>query len=158
MGFDRTVGAMRPAAEVAPARSAKLVVILILCLSAVLLHLGAQIPGTPAQTFTLRERYGVSHPEQIVTFDYGKRVDPKQAYMVGPSGEEVPYQLLKNGAIAVRTDLPAKAQRSWTLHTGQASKTFSNLVAVKSEGKYYEITNGMIGVRITRGEGNGDTR
>src|SRR6266851_504935 len=149
---------MKFPAEVTSARLAKPLLVLILCLSAIFLHLGAQIPGTPAQTFTLRERYGVSHPEQIVTFDYGKQVDLKHAYMVGPGGQEVPYQLLKNGAIAVRTRLPAKTQQTWSLYTGRAPQAFADIVAVKSEGKYYEITNGVIGIRITRPEGTGDTR
>ncbi len=59
-------------------------------------------------TFTLRETFGVQHPDQIVTFDLSTSVAPANCYLVGPTGVEVPYQVLGGGKqIAVRTGLPA---------------------------------------------------
>ena len=59
-------------------------------------------------TFTLRESFGVQHPDQIVTFDLSKPVDPAKCYLLDPAGVEVPYQVLQGGTkLAVRTNLPA---------------------------------------------------
>ncbi len=62
----------------------------------------------PLKTFILEEHSGVSHPDQIVDFDLDIDVDPENNYLVGPDGEEVPYQILEDGKkLALRTSLPA---------------------------------------------------
>ena len=67
--------------------------------------LGAQ---TVVARFALKERFGVSHPDQPVEFSYsGGRLDAKSTRMLGPGGEEVPYQQLSSGNILIRTRLPA---------------------------------------------------
>src|SRR5437660_3591897 len=64
---------------------------------------GAQ---TVAGRFSLKERFGVSYPEQPVEFAYsGGQI--RSARMLGPGGEEVPYQQLSTGAVLIRTRLPA---------------------------------------------------
>ncbi|MHB9134534.1 MAG: hypothetical protein ACYDBB_25965 [Armatimonadota bacterium] len=64
--------------------------------------------ATLVQTFALKEVFGVSHPDQIIDFDLTKPVDPKSAYVIGPNGDETPYQLIDGGKkLAVRTKLPA---------------------------------------------------
>src|SRR5216683_2349272 len=67
--------------------------------------LGAQ---TAVSQFTLKDRFGVSHPDQPVEFSYsGGRLDAKSIRMLGPGGEEVPYQQLSSGNVLIRTSLPA---------------------------------------------------
>ena len=67
--------------------------------------------GREIQAFTIREVFGVSHPDQIVDFDVTAEVDPTSAHMVGPDGEEVPCQFLEGGKkVAVRTDRSSTAR------------------------------------------------
>lgn len=61
----------------------------------------------PAKTFTLKEQFGVSHPEQPVEFRSSGRPETPNTRMLGPNGDEVPYQQLSSGNILVRTALPA---------------------------------------------------
>jgi hypothetical protein len=113
----------------------------------------AQISGVPDKeldAFSIAEVFGVSHPRQIIDFDFRQPVDPKHAYMLGPDGTEVPFQRLSTGNIAVETDLPAHAQRSWKLFAGRAPKQFPNALRLKTLPDYYEITNGVTGVRVAR--------
>src|SRR5437870_350189 len=50
--------------------------------------------------FTLKERFGVFHPEQPVEFAYsGGNVHARNLRMLAPGGEEVPFQQLSTGAI-----------------------------------------------------------
>ena len=96
----------------------------ILALGAILY---AAIPGVSRaaegweiQAFTIQEAFGVSHPDQIVDFDVAADVDPASAYLVGPDGREVPFQLLEGGRkVAVRTDLPAGTSKTWKLMSGR---------------------------------------
>jgi hypothetical protein len=108
----------------------------------------AQQHGKLLQTFSLKEAFGVSHPRQILDFDFAQRVDPRAAYLTGPEGLEVPYQLLRNGKIAIQTDLPANAERTWRLYAGKAPVPVKSGVQVTKGERYYEITNELTGVRI----------
>src|SRR5215831_18898378 len=57
--------------------------------------------------FPLQERFGVSYPDQPVEFSYsGGRIDTRKTRMLGPGGEDVPYQQLSNGSILIRARLP----------------------------------------------------
>ena len=59
--------------------------------------LQAQTPnGTLIQSFTIKEFFGVAHPNQIFDFDFAGSVDWTKAYMLGPAGNEVPYQVCQN--------------------------------------------------------------
>ena len=66
-------------------------------------------------SFTLKERFGVSHPRQPVEFTFADGpIDPASARMIGPAGLEVPYQQLANGSILVQTRLPnSLLSQSW---------------------------------------------
>ncbi|MHB9024906.1 MAG: hypothetical protein ACYC7E_12145 [Armatimonadota bacterium] len=65
-------------------------------------------PKDEVASFTLKEAFGVQHPDQIVAFDLSAPVDPAKSYLLGPAGAEVPYQVLGGGKqLAVRTNLPA---------------------------------------------------
>src|SRR5262245_16386287 len=69
--------------------------------------------GTLLQTFTVREQFGVSHPDQIIDFDFPTSFDAANSFMIGPGGVEVPYQVLRgdpstaaDDKIAVQARLP----------------------------------------------------
>ena len=74
----------------------------------------------PIQTFTIHEQFGVTHPPQIIDFDFGKRIDPDRTYMIGPQGMQVPFQLLHDGKIAVEAALAANSRAEWKLYAAEA--------------------------------------
>jgi len=113
----------------------------------VLLFLAAAIP---IATFSLHEEFGVTHPTQIIDFDFSKSIDPAHACMFGPKGAQVPYQLLRGGKIAVEASLAANSTAAWQLHSGCAPRQFLNAARVTETPAYYEIVNGLTGVRIAR--------
>ncbi|MHB9131237.1 MAG: hypothetical protein ACYDBB_09135 [Armatimonadota bacterium] len=101
---------------------------------------------TVVQRFTLTERFGVSHPDQIVDFDLpaGVVVDPKNSYLVSPRGDEVAYQLIEGGRkIAIETHLPASVRQrpACRLYRGIVNDPgFAHSFAVSSPyfaGEYY---------------------
>src|SRR5687768_4838669 len=100
------------------------------------------------QPFFVQEFFGVSHPDQILDFSLSNSVNPALSYVIGPGGTEVPYQLLRGNRIAFRTDLPANSQRSWQLLTGRAPASFSGGVQITETSEYYEVVNGITGVRV----------
>ncbi|MGA2134377.1 MAG: hypothetical protein ABSH50_18960 [Bryobacteraceae bacterium] len=104
----------------------------------------------PVQTFTIRELFGVSHPHQIIDFDCARRIDPANSVMLGPAGTVVPFQLFHDGKIAVEAALPAYGEAAWKLYTGRAPQNFPEAVHIAETPAYYEITNGLTGVRIPR--------
>jgi hypothetical protein len=104
----------------------------------------------PVETFSLHEILGVAHPTQIIDFDFGKRIDAARSLMIGPGGTEVPFQLLHDGKIAVEAELPAFGEATWKLYSGRAPQQFPNSVRINETPAYYEISNGITGVRITR--------
>src|SRR5579862_9222229 len=102
------------------------------------------------ETFAIREIFGVAQPEQIIDFDFHKRLDPANAYMIGPGGREVPFQVLHSGVVAVQTGLPAYGQAVWKLYSGRPPERFQDTVRVAEHPAFYEITNGLTGVRVAR--------
>ena len=117
-----------------------------------------EFPTAPRAVFTLNEEFGVSHPEQIVDFDFSGSIDPDRSYMIGPEGNEVPFQRLSGNRIAIQTGLPANGKKRWQLFTGRAPKPFRGGVSLKKQSSYFELTNGLTGVRIARPDTAGDTR
>src|SRR5215211_2370845 len=107
------------------------------------------------QTFAVSEPFGVAHPDQILEFTLSSTVDQSTSYMLGPSGTEVPYQLLRGNKIAVRSDLPANATRTWQLMSGRAPASFSDVVQVTETSDYYEVVNGLTGVRMVKPTASG---
>jgi len=95
----------------------------------------------------------VTHPPQIIDFDSTKRIDPDRTYMIGPQGTEVPFQLLPDGKIAVEAALPANSRAEWKLYAAappRAPQHFPNTVRIAETPAWYEIFNGLTGVRIAR--------
>ncbi|MHB9129917.1 MAG: chitobiase/beta-hexosaminidase C-terminal domain-containing protein [Armatimonadota bacterium] len=138
------------------ARQSQLPLLLSVCLG---LLLGLMAISAHADTLlkqcTLTEHFGVTHPNQVVDFDMGQQViNPANSYLLDYNGVEVPYQLLENGTkIAFVADLPGGADRTWALWSGRAPAPVANGVTVTNTTDYYEITNGLTGVRITKSSG-----
>ncbi|MHB9024909.1 MAG: hypothetical protein ACYC7E_12160 [Armatimonadota bacterium] len=90
-----------------PTRHLILAVLISALLPALCGPIAAQGPK-PLATFSAQEVFGVPHPEQVIDFDLPAPVDPKTTYLIGPNGNEAPYQVLEGGKkVAVRTGLPA---------------------------------------------------
>ena len=104
----------------------------------------------PIKTFSIHEGFGVAHPSQIVDFDFGKRINPDHSFMLGPQGTEVPFQLLHDGKIAVEATLAADSRAEWKLCAGRAPRRFPNAVRIAEFPAWYEIVNGLTGMRIAR--------
>ncbi len=102
------------------------------------------------QTFTIEERFGVSHPDQIIDFDFSGQADWANSYMIGPAGNEVTYQVLQGGKIVVRTDLAGNASKSWKLMSGRPPGVIGEGVQIVESEGYFEITNDRTGVRVTK--------
>jgi hypothetical protein len=102
------------------------------------------------QTFSVQEFFGVSHPDQILEFGLSNSVNPSLSYMIGPGGTEVPYQLVRGNKLALRGDLPANTTRTWQLMSGRAPASFSDVVQVTETSEYYEVVNGVTGVRVVK--------
>lgn len=104
--------------------------------------------GLPVR-FEIVERFGVTHPEQIVDFDMPTGTPTNGVAVVNDAGEPVVFQFLEGGKkLAVRTDLPANATKSWTLQRGQP--VTADEVTVTETETYYEIANERTAVRVTK--------
>jgi len=102
------------------------------------------------ETFSIREIFGVSHPKQIIDFDLPRQIDPTETCMIGPDGREVPFQVLHTGKVAVESGLPAYGSAVWKLCSGRPPDTSQDAVRVVERQAFYEITNGLTGVRVAR--------
>ena len=105
------------------------------------------------QTFTVTERYGVAHPDQIIDFDLPPDTPTNGVSVVNDAGEPVVFQFLEGGRkLAVRTALAAGETKTWRLGSGQSSvlSSQSGSVTVAETDTYYEITNDRTGVRVAK--------
>ncbi|HWE00094.1 MAG TPA: hypothetical protein VG345_13680, partial [Bryobacteraceae bacterium] len=107
-------------------------------------------PRRPLATFTISEQFGVSHPLQVIDFDFSGSFDPRGAYMIGPEGNPVAFQRLSGGKIAVETDLPARARRSWQLFAGTPPRAIAGEVRISNGAGFIEVVNGKTGVRVPK--------
>ncbi len=109
-------------------------------------------------TFRIAELFGVGWPDQPIEFRYdGGRPPAGTTQMLGPNGAAVPYQWVTScsdatatqGCILVRNGLPANGNYTWTLQPGAPpSDAPANAVHIAQAGAYWEIRNGLTGVRI----------
>ncbi|MFW6038996.1 MAG: hypothetical protein ACOC9P_00785, partial [bacterium] len=109
----------------------------------------------PIATFKIEEVFGVSHPDQVLTFDLDAELPEDGAHLVNGEGETVLFQILAKGtpvqAIAVRSGLPAHASRTWRLLPRAKSAPLpKDAVQVTQIDGAWEISNGRIGLRIAR--------
>ena len=108
-----------------------------------------------AETFTLTEHFGVAHPEQIITFDLAAPIDPKKTAVTMAIGDAaavpVPLQVLADGKkLAVRTSLGAGETRTFAVKPGTPAATGPDAVTVRETDAWYEIANGLTGVRVPK--------
>jgi hypothetical protein len=108
----------------------------------------AQAPKVLA-AFNLHEDFGVSHPEQIVYFGPGPKLDPAKVSLHDAQGKAVPFQVMRDGRIAVRTDLPAGMTKNWKLVASKAASDTPGIVVVAGADGY-EIVNEKVGIRIPK--------
>ncbi len=128
---------MRPHARLAAA----------IFLTLVLLCLALPACSAPLATWELVERFGVAHPDQIVYLDLPAGVKADNAALLDGDGTPVPFQLMSNGQLAVRTDLPVSATRTFSLEPGRPAPCPEPVVIAPGPG-YFEVTNGVIGLRV----------
>lgn len=103
------------------------------------------------QTFELHEHFGVSHPPQIVDFDVSITAEPGKLHVVTDDGNPTVFQFLDGGKkVAVLTDLPAGKTRRWYLRNGAIANLEKTALRVSEEATYFEITNGLTGVRLAK--------
>lgn len=124
--------------------------ILVLLLSACIACAAA-----PVQTFTYREPFGLSHHNEILEFDLPQQVEAGTCRLLDHKGREVPCQIARNGKkLLLRTDLVAHESSTWRLVAGKPGDLDQALVKIAEDaGKgWYEISNGLTGVRIPTGK------
>ena len=127
-----------------------LLAILILCLSTL-----TACGGARAQTFTYREPFGISHTGEILEFDLAQPVAAGANRLLDAKGREVPYQLSLDGKkLLLLTDLAAGETLTWKLAAGRPAVPAGPFVTVSEDAGqgWYEISNGVTGVRVPNGK------
>ena len=94
----------------------------------------------------------MSHPEQIVYFEAGPKLTAEKVTLLNAAGKPAPFQVLNDHRIAVRTDLPAGATKTWQLIAGPAP--VGSGVTLVEKPDYYEIANELIGIRVPKSAAN----
>jgi hypothetical protein len=133
------------------------------CLAIIGIRVVAQTGSTSGPrilaTFQMSELFGTSWPDQPIEFRYngGRPPEHTTRMILEPAGIEVPYQWVSScsdaaatkGCIVVRSGLPANASYTWTLESGVSpAASIQNPVRLSQQGSNYEITNGLIGIRV----------
>ncbi len=118
----------------------------------------ADAPGSAVsiQTFTYHEPFGIAHSNEVLEFALGKKADAANCRLLDGKGKEVAFQIARNGkSLLVRTDLAANETLNWQLVQGKPAGEYKGTVQVKEDAAkgWYEITNGLTGVRIPTGKG-----
>ena len=112
--------------------------------------------GTQPQTFTYREPFGLSHRNEILEFALQQPVEAGSCRLLDDKGREVPCQITRNGKkLLLRTNLAAHESLSWRLVAGKPREFDQALVKVAEDAGngWYEISNGLTGVRVPTGHG-----
>ena len=55
------------------------------------------LPESGGDTFSIKEVFGVSHPNQVIDFDLTQPIDPTETSLVDDRGVDVSYQVLGGG-------------------------------------------------------------
>jgi len=137
--------------QVTPTDVFKICVLLVLVLST-----PAGCRSAQAQTFTYREPFGLAHRNEILDFDLAQPVEAGTRRLLDDQGRETPYQIARQGkTLLLRTDLAANETLNWRLVAGKPRAFEEKIVEVAEDaGKgWYEIGNGLTGVRIPTGQG-----
>jgi hypothetical protein len=119
--------------------------------------------AAPAQpvlplSFDLAEHFGVSHPDQIVTFDLPAGTPTSGVRVVDQATNAVPFQFMEGGRkVALQTDLPAGGTKVWRLEASQDSERHEvkrsgsqKLVTLTENSNGWQIANGLTGIRVPK--------
>jgi len=103
-------------------------------------------------SLTISERFGISHPDQIVSFD-GHIDSP--FHLVASDGSTIHHQMLSNDRLAIRIvgGLHANETRRFRIAPGKAippTLDDTDVVSVREFGEYYELSNPLVGVRVPK--------
>jgi len=118
--------------------------------ASVVLLITAFVHGDVIQTFQCEELFGANHAEQIVYFDLDKPVDANRVTLLDGDGNAQPFQIMSDGRIALRSDLPAWQSRQWTLETASSPPSHQTDLAITESPDWVQIINQHTGVRIAK--------
>jgi hypothetical protein len=106
--------------------------------------------GRSSGTLILRERFGVSHPRQLVEFALDQDIHPKAGMLKHADGQGTPYQVLSTKRIVLMTDLPADSAREWDLASARpaAEGEIHHAVVVTQNATRAIVENGLTGVVV----------
>jgi hypothetical protein len=104
------------------------------------------IAVTAAPLLTLHEGLGVAHPDQVVVFTPPPGTNLAGQTVVDDQGRPVPWQALSDGRLAIRTDLPLGARRSFSLQPGAVAVPPG--VTLTETPTHLELANDRLAVRL----------
>jgi len=115
-------------------------------------------PAAEPQTFSYKEPFGLAHAKQVLDLALTKPVDAESCRLLNARGNETPFQIAGGGKrLLLRADLAPRQQATWRLvegkltGTAQAAGPFVTVTEDRTNG-WYEITNGLTGVRVPNGK------
>jgi hypothetical protein len=115
----------------------------------------AQTAPRPLQEFRYQEPFGIPHVGEVLVFDLAKPVDMATCQLPDAKGTSIPYQVSVDGkTLLLRASLAAREEAVWRLMPGNPSPVAAPFVAVTedAENGWYEIANGLTGIRIPNGK------
>ena len=114
----------------------------------------------PLQVFTYTEPFGLAHAGEVLEFDLERPVEAAKCRVLDAKGAAIPYQVSVDGKrLLLRTDLAPREQATWRLESAETLKSqtlkpeAAGLVTVTADATngWYEIHNGLCGIRIPDG-------
>ena len=124
-------------------------------LALAMLLLGTFASAAEVQSFSYEEPFGIPHAREILVFKLAKPVDGAKCRLINAGGKAVPFQISANGQqLWLRTDLAAHEKLSWRLRDGKPVAADATDVKVNEDTAHgwYEISNGLTGVRVPTGK------
>ena len=108
-----------------------------------------------AESLTYTEPFGIAHKKEVLELPLSNPVDVAKSRLLDAAGNDVPFQVSVDGKkLLLRTDLGPKEKLTWRLVEGKPAAADASLVTVTEDEAqgWYEITNGLTGVRIPNGK------
>ncbi len=129
----------------------------LLCCLAIIaaLFLGKVVSAAEVQSFSYQEPFGLAHGKELLEFNLNKPVNAAQCRLLDAAGKEVAYQISGDGKkLLLRTELAANATLHWRLVDGKPGDAGKAAVKVSEDAAkgWYEISNGLTGVRVPTGK------
>ena len=108
-----------------------------------------------AESLTYTEPFGIAHQKEVLELPLSKPIDAAKSRLLDAAGHDVPFQVSVDGkTLLLRTDIWSEGKADLVPGRGKAPAGDMSLVTVtedKAQG-WYEITNGLTGVRIPNGK------